>query len=61
MAALEKTSAAVEGWYASSEIRRLLKISTCDLAHLRESKQIHFKKVGRAYYYRNSPHEDGKS
>ena len=61
MVAPEKTSPPEEGWYASSEIRRLLKISTCDLAHLRQSNQIQFKKVGRAYHYRISPNENGKS
>lgn len=61
LAASAESTPRDEGWYASSEIRLLLKISTCDLAHLRESNQIQFKKVGRAYHYRISPSKDGKS
>jgi DNA phosphorothioation-associated putative methyltransferase len=53
------TPAVDEGWHPSAEIRRLLKISTCDLAHMREANQIEFRKVGRAYHYRASPNENG--
>jgi hypothetical protein len=39
-------------WYPSADARRLLKLSTCGLAHLREAGKIEFKKVGRAFLYR---------
>ena len=41
-----------ESWYRSADICRILKISTCELAHLRESGGIEFKKIGRSYQYR---------
>jgi DNA-binding transcriptional MerR regulator len=43
--------AAVKTCLTSREVRRLLKISTCDLAHLREEGQIRAEKRGNAYYY----------
>lgn len=43
--------AAVKKCLTSGEVRRLLKISTCDLAHLREEGQIRAEKRGNAYYY----------
>ncbi len=41
-----------DDWYPSADARRLLRLSTCDLAHLREAGKIEFKKVGRAFLYR---------
>ena len=38
-------------WVRSDEARRVLKLSTCDLAHARASGKIRFKKVGNAYVY----------
>jgi DNA phosphorothioation-associated putative methyltransferase len=39
-------------WVRSDEARKLLKLSTCDLAHAREAGKIPFKKSGNAYLYR---------
>jgi hypothetical protein len=39
-------------WVRSDEARRVLKLSTCDLAHAREAGKIPFKKSGNAYLYR---------
>jgi hypothetical protein len=38
-------------WLTSAEARKLLKISTCDLAHLREAGRLRFTKQGNAYLY----------
>ncbi|MCL1076580.1 hypothetical protein L2734_00075 [Parashewanella spongiae] len=38
-------------WLNSKETQRALKISGCQLMHLRESGKLQFKKVGRAYFY----------
>jgi len=40
-----------EVWLTSAEVRKALKISTCDLAHLREEGTIRAEKRGNAYYY----------
>jgi hypothetical protein len=39
-------------WVNSTEARKRLKVSTCDLAHLRNAGKIESKKVGNAYYYK---------
>ncbi len=36
-------------WVKSAEARKVLKLSTCELAHKRESGEIESKKVGNAY------------
>ncbi len=41
-----------ERWVRSDEARRRFKLSTCDLAHARESGEIEFKKVGNAFLYK---------
>lgn len=41
-------------WFTSAETRQLLKISGCQLMHLREQGELPFKKVGNAYYYQLS-------
>lgn len=38
-------------WLSSAEVRKALKISTCDLAHLREEGAIRAEKRGNAYCY----------
>jgi hypothetical protein len=35
----------------SSEVREKLKISTCELAHLREAGKLAYRKQGNAYLY----------
>jgi hypothetical protein len=39
-------------WVRSAEARKALKLSTCDLAHKRDSGGIESKKVGNAYLYK---------
>ena len=38
-------------WLTSAEARKRLRISTCDLAHLREGGIIRTEKRGNAFYY----------
>ena len=38
-------------WLTSNEIRKVMKISGCELMHRRESGELEFKKVGNAFYY----------
>ena len=38
-------------WLTSAEVRKVLKISTCDLAHLRVDGTVRTEKQGNAYYY----------
>ncbi|MCW3072891.1 MAG: hypothetical protein JWO44_2781 [Bacteroidetes bacterium] len=38
-------------WLNSKEVMEALKISSCDLMHLREKGEMHFKKVGNSFYY----------
>lgn len=39
-------------WFSSKEARTHLKISGCELMHLREKGKLEFKKVGNAYFYK---------
>ena len=38
-------------WLKSNEIRKKLKISTCELAHLRDAGKLLYGKKGNAYLY----------
>jgi hypothetical protein len=38
-------------WLTSKEVQKLLKISGCDLMHLRVSGKLKFKKQGNAFLY----------
>jgi hypothetical protein len=38
-------------WLTGKDTQKLLKISGCELMHLRESGKLKFKKQGNAYYY----------
>ena len=38
-------------WHTSKEAQRLLKISGCELMHLRVSGKLKFKKKGNAFLY----------
>lgn len=40
-----------EEWLKSKDAQKKLKVSSCDLMHLREAGKLKFKKVGNAYYY----------
>lgn len=39
-------------WVRTKDAMKLLKVSSCDLCHLREQGKIEFKKQGNAYFYR---------
>jgi hypothetical protein len=41
----------VEEWLRSSEVRKRFHLTTCQLAHLRTSGGIRFRKAGNAYLY----------
>jgi len=38
-------------WLSSKETQKSLKVSGCELMHLRVSGKLKFKKQGNAYYY----------
>ncbi len=38
-------------WLKSKEVEKALKISSCDLMHLRTSGKLRFTKKGNAYLY----------
>lgn len=38
-------------WLTGAKVRKSLRISTCDLAHLREEGRIRAEKRGNAYFY----------
>ncbi len=38
-------------WLRSDEARKVLRVSTCDLSHLRQEGKIAFRKAGNAYLY----------
>jgi len=39
-------------WLNSKDIKKQLKLSGCELMHLREKGELEFKKVGNAYFYK---------
>jgi hypothetical protein len=45
------TAAPAKKWLKSYEVKRILKISTGTLQHLRNSKQLPFSKLGGTMYY----------
>lgn len=38
-------------WLTSAEIRKNLKVSSCELMHLRVTGKLYFKKLGNSYYH----------
>ncbi len=48
-------------WLTSTEIRKALKLSGCQLMHFRESGKLVFKKVGNAYLYQLPIKQQGSS
>lgn len=40
------------------DLKRFLKVSDCDVMHLREAGKIQFKKKGNAYWYLRSDVEE---
>ncbi|WP_144058914.1 hypothetical protein [Rhodopirellula sp. SWK7] len=45
------TATADGEWVRGDEVRRRLKLTTCELAHLRESGALPFQKNGNAFLY----------
>lgn len=41
-------------WLKSKEVEKELKISSCDLMHIREAGKLRFMKKGNAYLYDKS-------
>ena len=48
-------------WVRSEEARKLLKLTTCELAHLREQGKIDFRKAGTAFEYLISKKNEDRS
>jgi hypothetical protein len=42
---------AIDEWLSSKEVRARLKLSGCELAHLREEGKLRHRKLGNAYLY----------
>ena len=38
-------------WLSSTDARAIMRLSSCDLAHLRESGTVRFRKKGNAFFY----------
>ncbi|MFT6528595.1 MAG: hypothetical protein ACJAZB_000227 [Psychrosphaera sp.] len=38
-------------WLSSTEIKKILRITGCELMHRRVKGELEFKKVGNAYFY----------
>ena len=48
---ISKTDSGKDEWLRSDEARKVLQVSTCDLAHLRQGGKIAFRKAGNAYLH----------
>ena len=48
---ISKSDSGETEWLRSDEARKVLHVSTCDLAHLRQGAKIAFRKAGNAYLY----------
>ena len=48
---ISKHDSGESGWLRSDEARKVLQVSTCDLAHLRHAGKIAFRNAGNAYLY----------
>lgn len=40
-----------ENWLSSKEAKKVLKVSSCELMHLRVSGKLSYKKQGNAFFY----------
>jgi hypothetical protein len=40
-----------ENWLTSKEAKKVLKVSSCELMHLRVAGKLPYKKQGNAYFY----------
>lgn len=43
-----------ESWVTSKQAREQIRISSCELMHLRESGKLRFRKQGNAFFYQRS-------
>ncbi|WP_169338558.1 hypothetical protein [Rheinheimera baltica] len=41
----------MENWLTSNEAKKVLKVSSCELMHLRVVGKLPYKKQGNAYFY----------
>lgn len=41
----------ISDWFKSKEVEKALKISSCDLMHLRTAGKLKFKKEGNSFFY----------
>ena len=48
---ISKHDSGKDEWLRSDDARKVLQVSTCDLAHLRQGGKITFRKAGNAYLY----------
>lgn len=48
---MENSSVKNDIWLSSTEAKKVLKVSSCELMHLRVSGKLPFKKQGNAYFY----------
>ena len=48
---LENRTVKNDIWLSSKEAKKVLKVSSCELMHLRVSGKLPFKKQGNAYFY----------
>ena len=46
-----KSDSGDDEWLRRDEARKVLRVSTCDLSHLRQGGKIAFRKEGNAYLY----------
>ena len=51
MVAFDNNDRSYLTWLTSKETQNMLKITGCELMHLRVSGKLKFKKKGNAYYY----------
>lgn len=47
-------------WLSSKDIKKQLKLSGCELMHLRERGELEYKRVGNAFFYKQ-PKQFSKS
>ncbi len=48
---ISKSDSGDDEWLRSDEARKVLRVSTCDLSHLRQGGKIASHKAGNAYLY----------
>lgn len=53
-----KTEKNDDGWLTSKEAKKVLKVSSCELMHLRVSSKLSYKKQGNAFLYQIAPESE---